>query len=654
MRFFPRVFYISTAVVVAGILLGNTAWAAPGDVSTWMSKLYAGDGLDANQAFLDNPGGFTADASCSLYVADTMNNVVRKIDGTTNKITTLAGNGQFNNTNGAATKAAFRRPADVVFGPSGELYVADKGNNSIRKIQSGVVSTWIKGLKQPTGLAVSGSTLYIAETGRNRILKVSIPDGAYSVVATVTSPIKISVLGTDLYVLGKGSTTLNRVSISDGIVVTIKSDFDDADGVAVYNSAVYVVAGLHGVINEIWRYTPIDGTMTKLQNVGETQWYNHASDILFCAGSQPMRLLFSAGSSVFQADADGGNPVKTAGKFRWNDQNGPRQSALLGRPSLLVQSPDKKHLYIYENNKLVDYNFKTNQLSFLAGHANDNYVDGTDSIARLSGVGQMVLSPKATTLYLADRNNNRIRVFNLKTKMMSTLTGAGGVNMFNGEHNAYAEGQACAATLTTGASGCAYFDRPMGLALSPDGKTLYVTDSDNNRIRTVNVKTGATALLAGSGKGGLKDGVGDKAQFRRPVSLLLSKDGKTLYVVEWGNHAVRQIDVRTKKVTTLIGNGKAGYRDGAFKKVRLSLPNFLSFGPKNILYLTEGGSLRVRVVNLRTKSVGTLTGSGKAGFQNGRGRLASFSNPRQSIMASAKTLLVADQDNDVIRAVKLK
>lgn len=654
MRFLPRVFYVSTAVVVAGFLLGGTAWARPGDVSTWMGKLYAGDGLDANQAFLDNPGGFTADSACSLYIADTMNNVIRKIDSTTNTITTLAGSGQFNDTNGAARKAAFRRPADVVFGPSGELYVADKGNNSIRKVQSGAVSTWIKGLKQPTGLAVSGSTLYIAETGRNRILQVSIPDGAYSVVASVASPLKLAVLGTDLYVLGGGSTTLSRISIGDGIVTTIKTDFEDADGLAVYNSAVYVVAGLHGVINEIWRYTPTDGAMTKLQSVGETQWYNHASDILFCDGSAPMRLLFSAGSSVFKAAADGSNPVKTAGKFRWNDQDGPRKSALLGRPSLLVQSPDKKHLYIYENNKLEDYNLKTDRLSFLAGHANDNYVDGAASVARVSGVSQMVLSPKATTLYLADRNNNRIRVFNLKTKMMSTLTGAGGVNMFNGEHNAYAEGSACPDTLTTGVSGCAYFDRPMGLALSPDGKTLYVSDSDNNRIRTVNVKTGATALLAGSGKGGLKDGIGAQAQFRRPVSLLLSKDGKTLYVTEWGNHAVRQIDVRTTKVTTLIGNGKAGYRDGAFKKVRLSLPNFLSFGPKNILYLTEGGSLRVRVVNLRTKSVGTLTGSGKAGYVNGRAAVARFSNPRQSVMVSSRTLLVADQDNDVIRTVSLK
>lgn len=625
--------------------------ARVGQVSTWLGKLYIGDGGDANNATLDGPRGFTADSLCSLYIADTANHVIRKIDGGTNVITTFAGTGQYGLINGAVKSATFKLPSDVALGPNDELFVTDSDSTVLRRIFGGQVTTWLTGLLNPGGVAIDGTNIYVSDTGRNRVLKGSTAAKTATVLAgNIKAPGKLLVSGNNLYLVYNGGKSFGRVDLTSGTLTALKTDFYNADGLELHNGLIYIVSGLHGVLNEIVTYDPTSGTFTTIKSVFETQWYNHASDITFCGSS--MRLLFSGGSSVFSAAENGSSEVKIAGVTRWNDLDGPRATARVGRPWLLTLSPDKQKLYLFANQHLKQVNLKTNILSPITGGQADNYVDGPADIARVSGPTQMVLSPKGTVIYIADRNNNRIRAFNRKTNVMSTLTGAGNFNAFNETRNAYAEGAPCT-TADLGVAGCAYFDRPMGLAISKNGKTLYVADSDNHRIRTVDVATGQTAILAGTGKSGLKNGAANKARFKRPVSLLLSSNGRTLYVVEWGNHAIRTIDLVTKRVATMVGNGQAGYRDGNFRNARLSLPNYLANGPKNVLYLSEGGSLRIRALNTATKRITTLTG-GKKGSRNGSPSVASFSNPRQLVMLNNSTLLVADDGNDMIRAVSLK
>ncbi|MEK7537644.1 MAG: hypothetical protein AAB619_01570 [Patescibacteria group bacterium] len=645
-----RLFVIALACLSV-LAVVSPAAARVGDVSTWMGKLYIGDGKDANSATLDAPRGFDADSICSLYIADTANHVIRKIDGGTNVITTFAGTGQYGLTNGATRSATFKLPSDVALGPNDELFVTDSDSTVLRRIFGKQVITWLTGLKNPSGIAVDGTTVYVSDTGRNRILKGSTTAKTATIAAAnIKSPGKLVVSGNYLYLVYNGGKSFGRVDLTTKTLSALKTDFFNADGLELHNGLLYIVSGLHGVLNEIVTYDPATGTFSTIKSVYETQWYNHASDITFCGSS--MRLLFSGGSSVFTAAEDGSSEVKMAGVTRWNDLDGPRSTARVGRPWLMTMSPDKQTLYVFANQHLKKVNLKTNVLSAITGGQADNYVDGPAAIARVSGPSQMVTSPKGTAIYIADRNNNRIRVFDRKTNVMSTLVGAGEFNAFNGTKNAYAEGAPCS-TASLGVAGCAYFDRPMGLAISKDGKTLYVADSDNNRIRTINVATGQTALLAGTGKAGLRDGAAKTAQFKRPVSLLLSSNGKTLYVVELGNHAIRTIDLVKKRVATMVGNGRAGYRDGSFKNARLSVPNYLAYGPKNILYLSEGGSLRIRQLNTATRKITTLTG-GIKGSRNGSKSVASFSNPRQLVMLNSTTLLVADDGNDMIRAVSLK
>src|ERR1700739_3207750 len=94
-------------------------------------------------ALFHNPTGITADKSGNLYVADQVNNVIRKIVISTGQVTTLAGTGSMGQVNGAGTAASFNQPVGVAADTNGNLYVADAGNNVIRKIviASATVST---------------------------------------------------------------------------------------------------------------------------------------------------------------------------------------------------------------------------------------------------------------------------------------------------------------------------------------------------------------------------------------------------------------------------------------------------------------------------------------------------------------------------------
>lgn len=640
----------AVAVLVSGVF-GLTAQAKVGNVTTFIGRLYAGDGGSALGAYLDNPEGFTADSSCNLFVADTKDNVIRKIDGATKVITTVAGNGDYGTSGGNALKSKFKAPSDVELGPNGELYVVDTESNAVRIVKNRVVTTWLKGLNKPKGLLLDGTTLYIADTNNNRILKATIPTGATSIVANVTRPGKLALLNGYLYFTSHTNSVVSRINLSTGITGTVKDGLTDIDGIAAYNGTVYFLASDRGMYNEIWRYDPSTGTSTMLVHVIEDEWYNHASDILFC--NNTMYLLFSVGSSIYTASTDGTGPVRIAGAHRYGETYGTAAQLMLGRPKALVLSKDANTIYILENHRFAAYDLRTGTLSFIAGSPMDNWRDAVGADARVSGPTQMVLSPDGTRLYFADRNNNRIRYLIIDEARLVTLAGAGSINQFANDPNGYAEGAACPTEMNRGVAGCAYFNKPSGIAISKDGLTLYVADTDNNRIRSVDIATGATTLLAGSGSGGFKNATGSKATFRTPVSLLTSKDGKTLYIVDQKNHAIRALNLSTKKVTTLMGNGKAGYQDGPFKFARLSYPDSLAYGTGNTLYLSDSGSQRIRKIDLRKKTIIHFAGSGQRGAKNGVATKATFNSPKGLLMWS-KRILVADLVNDMIRAISLK
>jgi sugar lactone lactonase YvrE len=150
---------------------------------------YNGDGIPATQALLFFPRGVALDASGNLYIADWLNNRIRKVD-TAGIISTVAGNGTggFSGDGGPATSATLDLPTDVVVGGNGTIYIADWINLRVRVVNSsGTIQTLAgsggfgyngEGLpaKQanifPAGLAARNGTIYILDEGSYRVLKV--------------------------------------------------------------------------------------------------------------------------------------------------------------------------------------------------------------------------------------------------------------------------------------------------------------------------------------------------------------------------------------------------------------------------------------------------------------------------------------------------
>lgn len=379
-----------------------------------------------------------------------------------------------------------------------------------------------------------------------------------------------------------------------------------------------------------------------------SQYTEHAKNV----NKDRLYVLYKGGSSILIWRKNGSLPTHHAGKHRFQDEYGSQEEALIGRPKAIAFSSDKTKMYISENNKIVLYDLQTKELSEVAGHLMDSYVEGKGDNVRFSDVTDMVLSPDDKWLYLVDRNNHRIRKLNTNTGKTKYITGAGGTN-FSFEtldSNGYQEGGPCDNEFELGVAGCAYFNRPTGIAISPDGQTLYVAEGSNNRVRGVNISTGQTWLIAGSGAAGFRNGTGGAAQFNGPYTLDVSDDGTKLYVADKYNHAVREIVLSNNQVTTLFGNGKIGNREGSFSSAVLAIPEYLRYN-NNTIYWTEAGTNTIRAANLNSEKVFTVSGNGDKGFRDGNGSNAQWNNPKGFDFRGNK-MYVADYYNDLIRTIE--
>lgn len=155
-----------------------------GAVSTFAGSGAAGatDGADIAASF-NSPRGLAIDASGNIYVADQANNLIRKITPA-GVVTTYAGNGTGGLTNGTGNAVSFNTPTGVGVDNLGNVYVADMGNNVIRKITpQGTVTTFATGFNAPRDVRVDGSgNVYITEQNGNTIKRIS-PAGVSTTIA---------------------------------------------------------------------------------------------------------------------------------------------------------------------------------------------------------------------------------------------------------------------------------------------------------------------------------------------------------------------------------------------------------------------------------------------------------------------------------------
>jgi len=252
--------------IVSNGVVGNTlrqiqVQVAQGGITTYAGTGVAGnsgDGGSALSATLSAPGGVTVAPNGDIYIADVNNHSIRKVAAATGVITTFAGNGSsgFSGDGGPATAAGLKNPQDI-YATGTDLYIADAGHNRIRKVSfaTGIITT-VAGsgpagstgdggaatsarIDTPEGVAVtSGGDIYIADKGNNKIRKVNAltgiittyagtgtagysGDGGLALLARLTGPYGLDLASNgDLYIADTGNSVVRRVSALTGIITT--------------------------------------------------------------------------------------------------------------------------------------------------------------------------------------------------------------------------------------------------------------------------------------------------------------------------------------------------------------------------------------------------------------------------------------------------
>ena len=650
-----------------------TADAAFGNVSTFIGQISAGDGGQALNAYFDFPEDMAVDSTGNFYLADTFDHSIRKI-ATNGVVSTFAGTGSVGLINGANASAEFFSPRGIAVGSNGAVYVADSGNNVIRKISGGTVSTLVSsGLNNPQGLAVYGSTLYISDSGNNAIKKVSTSGGSVSTVTTgVNDPRKLVVnaAGTTMYVADNGNHRVISVATSNGAVSVIAGNgtagyaegagtsarFQNIWGLALNGTTLYVTDH-DGFVTDRIRKINLSNNTTSLFASDQRQQTMIFPGALAIKNGYLYALMNGLGTIHQFLLTNSDTDAKFAGKERFQNKTG--IDALIARPKDLVADPNGTFVFFSENNRIRKFNTSTGAVTHVIGDAVDNYREGTDYGAlpmRFSGPEAITVNATGTRLYVADRWNNRIRGVNLETSPVSSylVTGAGLINTNGSQNNGYQEGTKCSGVLTTGTSGCSYFKNPGGIVIDSSNAYLYVSDTGNNRIRKVRISDGYTWFIAGSGTAGFADGAGSGAKFNRPYGLAIDSSGRYLYVADTNNHRIRKIDLSTNTVSTILGTGVGGYLDAQASKAVLSFPEYVRVMSNGDVYFTEAGSGRIRTYDVSAGVTKLVAGPGKSGLVNGSASVAEFYNLKGfNVDLQNEKLYVADSWNDVIRQVDI-
>ncbi|MEQ1579225.1 MAG: immunoglobulin domain-containing protein [Steroidobacteraceae bacterium] len=446
----------------------------------------------------NNPAGIAVDPGATaaytddiLYVADSNNTVIRKLDMAGNLSSTLAGDGNFGSTNGSATTARFRTPRSLVLvgGAAGTLYVTDSGNHTIRAIDLSLLQS--DGGFVTTFAGAAGQAGAVG--GNGPAARFNLPYGIAAAAA-----------GTELLVANFGNDTINKITIAGAAVdvtfagnATVRGYVNGSGSVArfnyprglVTNSAngdTYLADSINQVIRKITAAGVVslyagdpgqagssDGTATGGPNVAGTAKFNDPRGVAL-DGSGNVYVADRSNDAIRKIDTSG-NVTTVADSSDGVD----RPDAVVAGPSGIVYVANT---YGHEILKIDTLN--ANAVTVLAGSGISGYADNTGTLAQFSFPNGLALF--GNLLYVADSFNYRIRVVNVTTGAVTTLAGDGTTGFVDN---------------ATGTS--AKFGAPGPLTVDATGTNLYMVDYANSSVRRINTSTTAVSTVVGTGAAGV-------------------------------------------------------------------------------------------------------------------------------------------------------
>ena len=534
------------------------------------------DGMGTNAAFYE-PEGVAVDASGNVFVADTWNQTIRKITSA-GLVSTIAGSaGNFGGTNATGTNALFYEPQGLVVDPSDNVFVADTGNNVIREIAANGVVTTLAGS--------FGNFGYTNATGAN---------------ASFDSPRGISRDSSGNFYVADYLNNVVREITSAGVVTTIAGspgNVGSADGLGT-NALFFGAQGI-----------AVNPTNSNFIYVADT-------------GNSTIRQLTASGPNwivgTLAGDASIGstNAMGTAARFFW-----PMDMASDGHGNFYVADVA---------NDVIRKIAANGTVTTFAG--SPGVVGSADGNSALFNAPQAVAVDKSGNVYVTDTGNSTIRVIT-SGGTVSTLAGVPGLSgSFDGQGTN------------------AQFYLPEGIAVDASGN-VYVADTLNHTIREVTPAGLVTTYAGTAGNFGDTDGAGSAAQFNRPTGMAMDGSGN-LYIADFYNDTIRKI-ATGGIVTTLAGlPGVFGSMDGANSTARFFEPEGVAVDGSGNVYVADSGNYAIRQLTPSGTNwvISTIAGwPGNSGSADGSGISTRFSYPA-GMAFNAGNLFVADSANSTIRS----
>lgn len=632
-----RVLALATAFAVVAVGQGIITTVAGTDA------VFSGNGIPARLARLSGSLGFAVAAGPNgvLYVADGGNHAIFAItpDGV---LTTIAGNGipAFSGDNGPATAASLLGPEGVAVSPNGDIYVADSGNNSIRKITSrGIITTvagngtqrfsgdgglaTAAGISFPETVAVDGiGNIYVGSVSDSRVRKIS-PDGLIRTVAGN---------GKEDYSGDGGPATAAALNYPEGLAV------DKAGNLYIADTLNY----------RIRRVTP-EGVISTVVGGGESLSLEKTpaaaafiipvsiaidpdGDLVF--GDLISRRVARLTSDGYIVTVAGNGTNATAG------DGGPARLASLTKPAGIAIDASRAILIADPSVSSIRKVSLDGNIDRIAGGGPPQY-SGDNGPAALASfyVPQAIAIGSGGSLYVADSLNRRVRAIQ-PDGVVVTVAGTG------------REGSSGDGALATSAD----LSFPAGVAVDRTG-SVYISDAVAGVVRKM-TPDGVISRFAGDGLGKFSgdNGQAATASLSEPTAVKLDQQGN-VYIADAANNRIRKVDL-AGTITTVAGGG-ATLGDGCpATSAALRLKDGSSYGggialdSSGNLYIADTYNHRIRKVS-SAGFITTIAGTGKPGFSGDGGPAiaAQLNGPLGLTLDAAGNLLIADQQNNRIRMI---